>query len=288
MMRSLVYIALISALTAFGDVAGAQTKLSRTVESTLDITFDSVEEVREVERRVFLSPLIDTPRYVLETELRRTYWPDEKGVDGNVQVKAWTYHPSSKRREDVYSFEAPGIDMTYNDKFLILKQDSDALVERYYFIHTGQYAFEAVYGAASAALRLSDDDWNYKFYFAGFSPWSDEIPPSASIDGGIVGLLAITGRNQVLSKALLVTRDRAYGENIARVVDEHHKLDFVRSDTRRVSSEADEPRHNTYQNTLLRLRFWGSNFDLFFPLKPDGFDYERLQLPDGFRLIPLP
>lgn len=309
--RSVLLAAGLAALVLAAGILGAGACLAQSgrplhlsVESTLDLDFGQddkdgpfgVHEVVEVERRLLalpgrpLTPITWRMDYlVLEVEIRRQEEIGSKGVIGTVKATAWRYGPAAERKK-LYTVETPGRNLYVKDNFLVTEDFSDAGPtdwRRFFFLWSGAPAFEG-FGNPPEALftgsRAEPDHISHRF--AGFTPWTDDMPPVEGIDGGIVGLLTYMDSSRVLARALLVLQDRAVGNGLAYMTDEHHELDFV-SQYKRMAAAGD-PMETPAWKQMLRLRFKGSNFDLYIPVKEDGFVIdEPLQgLPPGFRLIP--
>jgi hypothetical protein len=300
--RFIIATCLILPATAVVAQTGGTTTL--TVESTLELNFGQDKEggpygvhgMKSVERRLLVIPgakvvNADGARQavmVLEAEIRREEELDAKGVDGTVKVTAWQYGPEATRKK-LYSFEAPGMDLVIHDSFIITEDFADVDAGswlRYFFANSGEFAFQT-FGRAPQAqfIGTSERPTGKVVRYASFDPgmsgqkWPD-------VDGGVVGLLTYADGKRVLARSLLVHQDRDVARILSNIADESHRLDFV-DHNRRVSSDG-RPMETMVSDQKLRLRFRGSNIDIYIPLKEDGFDSEApLQsLPPGFRLVP--
>ena len=300
--RALAPLAVAACLVLPAATALAQTgKQVLKSESTLELDFGQdgksgpfgVSAVRAVERRLlsfpYMSITYDRHTFVvLEVEIRREQELGAKGIDGTVKVTAWQYGPEARRKK-IYAIETPGMDMHVDDLFVVTEEYSDSGGgdwRRNFFKDTGELAFEGYGKAPQAYFTTKEKPDDRIFRSAGFTPWTDDMPKVAGIDGGIIGLLTYMDYQQVLSRMLLVHKDPAAARSLAHIVDESHQFAFVDQDRR--TDPRGDPMTTPFYGQKLRLRFRSSNLDLYFPLKEDDFDADNpLQtLPPGFSLIP--
>ena len=302
-------VPLIAGLVAVGLALGAKAGLAQSnstarlsVESTLEFDFAQddkdgpfgVHAVTEVERRLLAVPWRSLTRVswrmqylVLEVEIRRREEIGSVGVEGTVKATAWQYGPEAERKK-LYTIETPGRNLYVDPPFVVTEEFTgygSTDWRRFFFLHDGAAAFEG-YGAPPRAVFTGTNEApdGRSHRIAGFTQWDDK--PVKGVDGGVVGLLTYMDSERVLARALLVYQDRKTAFGLTYVADERHSLDFV--DLRDHVASPDLPLETPVWGQKLRLRFEGSNFDLYIPVKENGFAIdEPLQgLPPGFRLVP--
>lgn len=272
-------------------------------ESTLELDFGKddksgqfgVSAVRAVERRLLSFKYMSVGDYdarhtfiVLEAEIRREEELGAKGIDGTVKIAAWQYGPQAQRKK-IYTIETPGSEMHVDDLFVVTEEYSDngsGDWRRNFFKYTGEFAYEGYGRTPQAYFTTKESPDKRIFRSAGFTPWTDDMPKVAGIDGGIIGLLTYMDYNSVLSRMLLVHKDREGARLLASMPDESHRFAFVDLDRR--ADPDGSPMTTPFWGQKLRLRFRSSNLDLYFPVKEDDFDVDNsLQgLPPGFSLVP--